>query len=159
HGARTGYSIARAMDLLEYQGKQLFGRHGLAVSDGRAVTTVDDAVAAANEIGYPVVVKAQVLIGGRGKAGGVKLADDEAQAREHATNILGMDIHGHTVRKLWIEHASDIATEYYASVLLDRSAKQPLGMFSVEGGVDIEEVAEKTPEKLIRHHVDAPAGL
>ena len=100
-----------------------------------------------------------MLIGGRGKAGGVKLADDEAQAREHAQNILGMDIKGHIVRTLWIEHASDIATEYYASVLLDRSAKQPLVMFSVEGGVDIEEVAEKTPEKLIRHHVDALAGL
>jgi succinyl-CoA synthetase beta subunit len=147
------------MDLLEYQGKQLFARHGLRVSSGKAVTTVDDAVAAASEVGYPVVVKAQVLIGGRGKAGGVKLASDEAQAREHATNILGMDIHGHTVRTLWIEHASDIATEYYASVLLDRSAKQPLVMFSVEGGVDIEEVAENTPEKLIRHHVDALNGL
>ena len=146
------------MDLLEYQGKQLFARHGLRVSDGKAVTTVEDAVAAANEVGYPVVVKAQVLIGGRGKAGGVKLAADEAEAREHATNILGMDIHGHTVRTLWIEHASDIATEYYASVLLDRSAKQPLVMFSVEGGVDIEEVAERTPEKLIRHHVDALRG-
>jgi succinyl-CoA synthetase beta subunit len=147
------------MDLLEYQGKQLFARHGLRVSDGKAVTTVEDAVAAANEVGYPVVVKAQVLIGGRGKAGGVKLAADEAEAREHATNILGMDIHGHKVRTLWIEHASDIATEYYASVLLDRSAKQPLVMFSVEGGVDIEEVAENTPEKLIRHHVDALDGL
>jgi succinyl-CoA synthetase beta subunit len=147
------------MDLLEYQGKQLFARHGLKVSDGRAVTTVDDAVAAANEVGYPVVVKAQVLIGGRGKAGGVKLADDETSAREHAENILGMDIKGHTVRTLWIEHASDIASEYYASVLLDRSAKQPLIMFSVEGGIDIEEVAEKTPEKLIRRHVDALKGL
>ncbi len=147
------------MDLLEYQGKQLFARHGLEVSPGRAVTTVQDAVAAAEEVGYPVVVKAQVLIGGRGKAGGVKLADDEEQAREHAQNILGMDIHGHLVRTLWIEHASDIATEYYASVLLDRSAKAPLVMFSVEGGVDIEEVAEQTPEKLIRHHVDALKGL
>ncbi|HYM54774.1 MAG TPA: ADP-forming succinate--CoA ligase subunit beta, partial [Solirubrobacteraceae bacterium] len=129
------------------------------VSQGKPVTTVEDAVSAAGEVGYPVVIKAQVLIGGRGKAGGVKLAADEAQAREHATNILGMDIHGHTVRTLWVEHASDIATEYYASVLLDRSAKQPLVMFSVEGGVDIEEVAEKTPEKLIRHHVDPLAGL
>jgi succinyl-CoA synthetase beta subunit len=147
------------MDLLEYQGKQLFARHGLKVSSGRAVTDVDDALAAASEIGYPVVVKAQVLIGGRGKAGGVKLATDESQTREHATNILGMDIGGHIVRTLWIEHASDIASEYYASVLLDRSAKQPLVMFSVEGGVDIEEVAEKTPEKLIRHHVDPLAGL
>jgi succinyl-CoA synthetase beta subunit len=147
------------MDLLEYQGKQLFARHGLKVSDGKAVTTVENAVAAASEIGYPVVVKAQVLIGGRGKAGGVKLAVDESEAREHATNILGMNIYGHTVRTLWIEHASDIATEYYASVLLDRSAKAPLIMFSVEGGVDIEEVAEQTPEKLIRHHVDALDGL
>ncbi|MFI4992612.1 MAG: ADP-forming succinate--CoA ligase subunit beta [Solirubrobacterales bacterium] len=147
------------MDLLEYQGKQLFARHGLKVSDGKAVTTIEDAVAAANEIGYPVVVKAQVLIGGRGKAGGVKLAADVAEVREHSGDILGMDIHGHTVRTLWIEHASDIATEYYASVLLDRSAKAPLIMFSVEGGVDIEEVAEKTPEKLIRHHVDALNGL
>ncbi len=147
------------MDLLEYQGKQLFAKHGLEVSPGTVATTVADAVIAANEVGYPVVIKAQVLIGGRGKAGGVKLADNETQAQEHAQNILGMDIKGHTVRKLWIEHASDIATEYYASVLLDRSAKQPLVMFSVEGGVDIEEVAEKTPEKLIRRHVDALTGL
>jgi succinyl-CoA synthetase beta subunit len=147
------------MDLLEYQGKQLFARHGLKVSDGEAVSTVEDAVSAAARIGYPVVVKAQVLIGGRGKAGGVKLADDEAQAREHASAILGMDIHGHTVRTLWIEHASEIESEYYASVLLDRSAKRPLVMFSIEGGVDIEEVAERSPEKLIRHHVDPLQGL
>jgi succinyl-CoA synthetase beta subunit len=106
-----------------------------------------------------VVVKAQVLIGGRGKAGGVKLAADEAELREHAGNILGMDIKGHTVHTIWIEHASDIADEYYASVLLDRAAKKPLVMFSVEGGVDIEEVAENTPEKLIRHHVDPLVGL
>jgi succinyl-CoA synthetase beta subunit len=147
------------MDLLEYQGKQLFARHGLDVSAGRAVTTVEDAVSAANEVGYPVVVKAQVLIGGRGKAGGVKLASDEREAREHAEKILGMNIKGHTVRTLWIEHASDIATEYYASVLLDRSAKQPLVIFSVEGGVEIEQVAEESPEKLVRHHVDALEGL
>jgi succinyl-CoA synthetase beta subunit len=147
------------MDLLEYQGKQLFARHGLKVSQGRAVTSVEDAIVAADEVGYPVVVKAQVLIGGRGKAGGVKLASNESEAREHASNILGMDISGHVVRTLWIEHASDIASEYYASVLLDRSAKQPLVMFSTEGGVDIEEVASKTPEKLIRQHVDALDGL
>ena len=147
------------MDLLEYQGKELFARHGLRVSSGKAVTDVEGAVAAAAEIGYPVVVKAQVLIGGRGKAGGVKLAADEAELREHAGNILGMDIKGHTVNKVWIEHASDIASEYYASILLDRAAKKPLVMFSVEGGVDIEEVAEKTPEKLIRRHVDPLAGL
>ena len=147
------------MDLLEYQGKQLFGKHGLAVSDGKAVTTVEDAVAAANEVGYPVVVKAQVLMGGRGKAGGVKLAANEDEAREHATNILGLDIKGHITRTLWIEHASDIETEYYASVLLDRSAKKPLVMFSIEGGIEIEEVAENTPEKLIKYNVDPLVGL
>src|SRR5271166_4046898 len=147
------------MDLFEYQGKQLFARHGLRVSAGEAVTTVEDAVRVAGEVGYPVVIKAQVLIGGRGKAGGVKLAANPDETREHAANILGMDIRGHTVRTLWIEHASDIASEYYVSVLLDRSAKKPLVMFSVEGGVDIEEVAEKTPEKLIRHHVDPLEGL
>ncbi|HWX51679.1 MAG TPA: ADP-forming succinate--CoA ligase subunit beta [Solirubrobacteraceae bacterium] len=147
------------MDLLEYEGKQLFARHGLRVSSGKAVTNVDDAVSAASDVGYPVVVKAQVLIGGRGKAGGVKLAADESELRKHAGNILGMDIKGHIVRTLWIEHASDIASEYYASVLLDRSAKRPLVMFSVEGGVEIEQVAEESPEKLIRHHVDPLEGL
>ena len=147
------------MDLLEYQGKQLFARHGLDVSPGKAVRTADEAVRAANGIGYPVVVKAQVLIGGRGKAGGVKVAGDEAEVREHAAEILGMDIRGHTVRTLWIERASEIESEYYASVLLDRSAKQPLLIFRVEGGVDIEQVAERSPEKLVRHHIDALAGL
>jgi succinyl-CoA synthetase beta subunit len=147
------------MDLLEYQGKQLFARHGLKVSAGEAVATVEEAVAAAQRIGYPVVLKAQVLIGGRGKAGGVKLAADEAQAREHAGNILGMDIGGHVVRTLWVERASDIASEYYASVLLDRSAKKPLVMFSSEGGVEIEEVAHSHPEKLAREHVDPLSGL
>ncbi len=147
------------MDLLEYQGKQLFARHGLAVSAGKAVTSVEEAVAAADEVGYPVVVKAQVLIGGRGKAGGVKLAGNAEEAREHASRILGLDIRGHIVHKLWIEHASDIATEYYASVLLDRSAKQPLVMFSTEGGVEIEQIAQESPEKLVRHHVDSLKGL
>jgi succinyl-CoA synthetase beta subunit len=147
------------MDLLEFQGKQLFARHGLNVSPGRAVRTVEEAVAAAAELGYPVVVKAQVLIGGRGKAGGVKLAAAEAQLREHAQNILGMDIRGHVVHTLWIERASDIASEYYAAVLLDRSAKKPLLMFSVEGGIEIEQVARESPEKLVRHHIDPLAGL
>jgi succinyl-CoA synthetase beta subunit len=105
------------------------------------------------------MVKAQVLIGGRGKAGGVKFAPDREAATEHANNILGLDIKGHVTRTVWIEHASDIETEYYASVLLDRSAKQPLVIFSTEGGIDIEEVAEKTPEKLIKHHVDSLVGL
>jgi succinyl-CoA synthetase beta subunit len=147
------------MDLLEYQGKQLFAKHGLAVSAGKAVSTVPDAVSAADELGYPVVVKAQVLIGGRGKAGGVKLADDETEVRHHAEKILGMDIRGHLVRTLWIERASDIASEYYASVLLDRAAKKPLVIFSTEGGVEIEEVARTSPERLVRTHVDALAGL
>jgi succinyl-CoA synthetase beta subunit len=147
------------MDLLEYQGKQLFARHGLKVSPGKIATTVEEAVAVAADVGYPVVVKAQVLIGGRGKAGGVKLAGDETEVREHAADILGMDIRGHTVHSLWIEHASEIASEYYASVLLDRSAAAPLVMFSVEGGVDIEQVAESSPEKLVRRHVDALEGL
>src|ERR1700733_11055847 len=137
--------VPRHMDLLEYQGKQLFARHGLAVSDGKPVTTVEEAVSAAEQIGYPVVVKAQVLIGGRGKAGGVKLANNADEAREHASKILGLDIRGHIVHKLWIEHASDIATEYYASVLLDRSAKQPLVIFSTQGGVEIEQIAEESP--------------
>jgi succinyl-CoA synthetase beta subunit len=147
------------MDLLEYQGKQLFARHALRVSSGKAVTTVEGAATAARELGYPVVIKAQVLVGGRGQAGGVKLAVAEGEARDHASAILGMDIQGHTVRTLWVEHASDIAEEYYAAVLLDRSAKRPLIMFSVEGGVDIEQVAEQTPERLIRRHVDALRGL
>src|SRR2546421_5608415 len=147
------------MDLLEYQGKQLFARHGLSVSSGEAVKTVEDAVRAAKRVGFPVVVKAQVLIGGRGKAGGVKLAADEGQVREHASAILGMDIRGHRVGTLWIEHASDIASEYYAAVLLDRSAAKPLVIFSSEGGVEIEQVAETNPEKLVREHVDPLAGL
>jgi succinyl-CoA synthetase beta subunit len=147
------------MDLLEYQGKQLFARHGLNVSSGEAVKTVEEAVQAAKRVGFPVVVKAQVLIGGRGKAGGVKLAADELQVREHASAILGMDIRGHRAGTLWIEHASDIASEYYAAVLLDRSAAKPLVIFSTEGGVEIEQVAETSPEKLVREHVDPLAGL
>ena len=128
------------MDLFEFQAKELFAEYGVPVQRGKVARTAAEAREIAAEFaadGHPlVVVKAQVKTGGRGKAGGVKLAAGEAEVREHAGNILGMDIHGHTVRTLWIEHASDIATEYYASVLLDRSAKAPLVMFSVEGGVD-----------------------
>src|SRR3954464_11027669 len=147
------------MDLLEYQGKQLFAKHGVPVSPGAPATTVDEAVAAAAEIGYPVVVKAQVLIGGRGKAGGIKLAAKRAEASEHATNILGMDIRGHTVHELWIEKASDIASEYYASFVFDRAAKATLVMLSTHGGVDIEEVAETTPDAIARVHVDPLLGF
>jgi succinyl-CoA synthetase beta subunit len=147
------------MDLLEYQGKQLFARHGVPVSPGAHATTVDEAVAAADELGYPVVVKAQVLIGGRGKAGGIKLANDAGEVREHATNILGMDIRGHTVHEVWIEKASDIASEYYASFVFDRAAKSTLVMLSTQGGVDIEEVAERDPGAIARVHVDPLLGF
>ncbi|HEX6417951.1 MAG TPA: ADP-forming succinate--CoA ligase subunit beta [Acidimicrobiales bacterium] len=147
------------MDLYEYQGKQFFARYGIPVSPGEAVTTVDDAVAAADRIGYPVVVKAQVQVGGRGKAGGIKLAGDADEARTHATNILGMDIKGHTVETLWVELASDIAEEYYASFTLDRSAKKHLGMLSAEGGVEIEAVAAENPDAIAKIWVDPVDGL
>lgn len=147
------------MDLLEYQGKQLFARHGIPVPSGKPAATVQEAVAAADEIGYPCVVKAQVLIGGRGKAGGVKLAKDRAEATQYATDILGMDIKGFTVHEVWIEGASQIAEEYYASIVFDRAAKAPLVMLSTQGGMDIEEVAEKTPEALARLHVDPLLGF
>jgi succinyl-CoA synthetase beta subunit len=147
------------MDLLEYQGKQLFARHGIPVPTGKPAKTVEDAVAAADEIGYPCVVKAQVLIGGRGKAGGVKVAKDRAEATQYATDILGMDIKGFTVHEVWIEGASQIEEEYYASIVFDRAAKAPLVMLSTQGGMDIEEVAEKTPEALARLHVDPLLGF
>ena len=147
------------MDLLEYQGKQLFARHGIPVPSGQPASTVADAVAAADEIGYPCVVKAQVLIGGRGKAGGVKLAKDRAEAERYASDILGMDIKGFTVHEVWVEAASDIASEYYASIVFDRAAKAPLVMFSTKGGMDIEAVAEETPEALVRIHVDPLLGF
>jgi succinyl-CoA synthetase beta subunit len=147
------------MDLLEYQGKQLFKRHGVPVSPGAPATTVDQAADAADGIGYPVVVKAQVLIGGRGKAGGIKLANSRDEVREHATNILGMDIRGHTVHEVWIEQASDIASEYYASFVFDRAAKATLVMLSTEGGVEIEEVAERNPDAIARVHVDPLLGF
>src|ERR671914_618154 len=147
------------MDLYEYQGKQLFARFGIPVSDGRLATTPGEARQAAEELGGQVVVKAQVLTGGRGKAGGIKLAGspDEAEARAH--DILGLDIRGHVVRKLWLEQASDIAKEYYLSVTFDRGAKQPLFMFTTEGGVDIEEVAATNPQALVRLHVDPFEGF
>src|SRR5919198_5484341 len=147
------------MDLLEYQGKQLFARHGVPVPEGRHATSVDEAVAAANEIGYPCVVKAQVAIGGRGKAGGIKVAKDEAEARAHAGAILGMDIRGFTVHDLWIERASDIASEYYASIILDRSEKKLLAMVSRMGGMDVEEVAESDPDALVKRHIEPGDGI
>jgi succinyl-CoA synthetase beta subunit len=147
------------VNLYEYQGKQFFARYGIPVSPGEAVTTVDDAVAAADRVGYPVVVKAQVQVGGRGKAGGIKLAADADECREHAGNILGMDIKGHLVEIVWIEHASDIAEEYYASFTLDRAAKKHLGMLSAQGGVEIEAVAETDPDAIAKIWVDPVDGL
>jgi succinyl-CoA synthetase beta subunit len=147
------------MDLLEYQGKQLFARHGVPVPSGKPARSVDDAVAAAEEIGYPCVVKAQVQIGGRGKLGGIKVAQNREEAREHAEAILGMDIRGLTVHEVWIESASEIASEYYASVVFDRSAKAPLLMLSTKGGMDIEAVAEEDPTAIARLHVDPLLGF
>jgi succinyl-CoA synthetase beta subunit len=147
------------LDLLEYQGKQYFARFGIPVSPGGVATTVDEAVAQAEAVGYPVVVKAQVLVGGRGKAGGIKLAADAAAVRTHAGNILGMDIKGHVVRRVWIERASDIAKEFYASFTLDRGAKLHLGMLSAQGGVEIEQVAAESPEAIARLHIDPVDGL
>ena len=147
------------MDLYEYQGKELFRRFGIPVSDGRLATTPEEARAAAEELGGPVVVKAQVLTGGRGKAGGVKLADDPADAEQKAKDIIGLDIRGHVVEKLWIEKASDIAKEYYLSVTFDRGAKQPLFMFTTQGGVEIEEVAATNPDALVRLHIDPLEGF
>jgi succinyl-CoA synthetase beta subunit len=147
------------MDLLEYQGKQLFRKHGVPVPPGRPAQTVEEAVEAAEELGYPVVVKAQVLIGGRGKAGGIKLAHDGDEAWGHADAILGMDIRGFTVRELYVEQASQIAEEYYAAILLDRGAKQPMAMLSRMGGMDVEEIAEGDPAAIARTHVDPLVGF
>ncbi len=147
------------MDLYEYQGKQYFARFGIPISKGGVADTVEEAVTQAEAAGYPVVVKAQVKVGGRGKAGGVKLADNVDELREHAGNILGLDIKGHVVRRLWIEHASDISKEYYASFTLDRPNKLHLGMLSAEGGVEIEEVAETNPDAIAKLHVNPIDGL
>jgi succinyl-CoA synthetase beta subunit len=148
------------MDLLEYQGKQLFAKHGVAVPSGEVAANVEDAAAAAERIGYPCAIKAQVLIGGRGKAGGIKIAKDAAEAREYADAIIGMDIvgpHGEgpfRVDQVWIEGGSDIAAEYYASVILDRGEKKLLAMVSSQGGMDIEQVAAESPEALVKAHID-----
>jgi len=147
------------MDLLEYQGKQLFARHEIPVPSGIHARTVDEAVKAAEEIGYPAVIKAQVKIGGRGKAGGVKIAANADEAREYAGAILGMDIRGFTVHELWIEEASQIDAEYYASIVFDRSAKAPLVMLSTKGGMDIEAVAEEDPDAIATLHVDPLLGF
>jgi succinyl-CoA synthetase beta subunit len=146
------------VDLYEYQGKELFRRYGIPTSEGRLATTPSEARAAAEELGGQVVVKAQVLTGGRGKAGGVRLADDPDDAEQKAEEIIGLDINGHVVRKLWIERASEIAKEYYLSVTFDRGEKKVLFMLTTEGGIEIEQVAAETPEKLARLDVDPLEG-
>lgn len=151
------------MDLLEYQGKQLFAKHGIAVPGGEVADTVDAALAAAERIGYPCAIKAQVLIGGRGKAGGIKIAQNAEEARAHADAIIGMDIvgpHGEgpfRVEQVWVEGGSDIAEEYYASVILDRGEKKLLTMVSAKGGMDIEAVAAEDPDALVKVHIDPNA--
>ena len=147
------------MDLFEYQGKQYFARYDIAVSAGGVALTVDEAVKQAELAQYPVVIKAQVQVGGRGKAGGIKLATNADEVRMHATNILGMDIKGHVVKRIWVEHASDIAEEYYASFTLDRSAKRHLLMLSAQGGVEIEQVAVTDPTAIVKLYVNPIEGL
>jgi len=147
------------VDLFEYQGKQFFSEYGLPVSDGEITFTVEEAVDAAQRLGTPVMVKAQVHTGGRGKAGGVKYAATIEDVREHASNIFGLNIKDHIVKRIWIEKASDIEEEYYASFTLDRSAKKHLGMLSAEGGVEIETIAEENPEAIAKVWIDPTSGL
>src|SRR3712207_2184696 len=147
------------MALLEHQEKQLSARHGVPVPAGSPATTVEEAVAAADGVGYPCVVKAQVQIGGRGKAGGIKGGRERPEAEKHARALLGMEIRGLTVHEVWIERASEIAAEYYASIVFDRSARRPLVMLSTRGGMDIEQVAEETPEAIARLHVGPLLGF
>ena len=147
------------MDLFEYQGRAEFARFGLPVPSGGIADDVETAVAVAEAAGYPVVIKAQVQVGGRGKAGGVKLAENADEVRLHAGNILNMDIKGHVVKRLFIGNAADIAEEYYASFTLDRSAKQHLLMLSAEGGVEIEQVAVENPDALIKLHINPVDGI
>jgi succinyl-CoA synthetase beta subunit len=147
------------MDLLEYQGKQLFAEHGVPVPSGRQADTVQAAVEAAEEIGYPCVIKAQVRIGKRGKAGGIKIANDREEAVKHAEAIVGMDIRGFKVHEVWVEQASRIDAEYYASIILDRSEKKLLAILSRMGGMDVEEVAETDPDALVRRHIDPNEGV
>jgi succinyl-CoA synthetase beta subunit len=147
------------MDLFEYQGKEVLRKFEVPVPEGRVATTPDEAAAAARGLGGKVVVKAQVQVGGRGKAGGIKLADSPEQAREVAGQILGMDIKGHTVERVLVERAGDIRSEYYCSFLVDRTNRNFLGMMSAEGGVDIEEVAATNPDAIARVHIDPLAGF
>ncbi|NNF07948.1 MAG: succinate--CoA ligase subunit beta, partial [Candidatus Eisenbacteria bacterium] len=147
------------MNLHEYQAKTVFGSFGIPIIEGRVATTPEEARAHAEAMGGMVVVKAQVHTGGRGKAGGVKLAKDAAEAEARARDILGLDIKGHIVETILIVPASDISKEYYLSITLDRGSKRPVIIASAEGGIDIEEVAAKTPEKIFRYHLDRPGSF
>jgi succinyl-CoA synthetase beta subunit len=147
------------LDLYEYQGKELLSEHGVETLEGVVVETPEEARRAAERFGGSVAVKAQVLTGGRGKAGGIKVVRSPEEAESAAEQILGMDIRGHVVRQLLIEAGADIEEEMYLSVTVDRAAKKPLILFSTEGGVDIEEVAERNPEAIVRLHVDPLLGL
>src|SRR5258707_13740069 len=147
------------MDLFEYQAKELFAKHNVPTTPGRVTDTADGAKAIATDIRSPGMVKAQVKTGGRGQAGGVKYAATPDDAYEHAKNILGLDIKGHIVKKLLVAEASDIAEEYYLSFLLDRANRTYLAMCSVEGGMEIEEVAATKPERLAKVSVDAVKGV
>jgi succinyl-CoA synthetase beta subunit len=153
------------VDLLEFQGKQLFARHDVPVPEGEVADTAEAAVEAAERIGYPCVIKAQVQIGGRGKAGGIKVAENRDEAQQHAEAIVGMDIRGprgegpFKVHQVWVERASDIEAEYYASIILDRSAKKLLAMLSTMGGMNVEEIAEKDPDALVRRHIEPKQGF
>ncbi|WP_067886328.1 ADP-forming succinate--CoA ligase subunit beta [Nocardia vaccinii] len=147
------------MDLFEYQAKELFVKHGVPSSEGRVTDSAEDARAIATEIGKPVMIKSQVKVGGRGKAGGVKYAATPDDAFTHAQNILGLDIKGHITKKILVAEAKDIAEEYYISFLLDRSNRTYLAMCSVEGGMEIEEVAATKPDRLAKVPVDAVEGV
>lgn len=147
------------MDLFEYQGKEFFARYGIPTSPGGVADTVDEAVAIAERVGYPAVIKAQVQVGGRGKAGGIQIVNSKDEAFAKSRQVLGMDIKGHLVKRVWVEHASDIEKEYYVSFTLDRAAKLHLAMVSAKGGVDIEEVAETDPDAIVRHHVNPLDGI
>ena len=147
------------MDLLEHQGKKLLAGYGVPTPSGAVAKTPAEARTIAEDLGTPVVIKAQVQIGGRGKAGGIKVASDASEAATHAEAILGMDIRGHTIHEVWVETASDIESEYYASIVFDRGAKKPLLMLSTMGGVDIEQVADEHPEKIAKLHIDPFPGF
>ncbi|MDQ3898691.1 MAG: acetate--CoA ligase family protein, partial [Actinomycetota bacterium] len=147
------------MDLLEHAGKRVLAAHGVPVPIGHLAVDIDQAVAAGDAVGYPVVVKAQVPVGGRGKAGGIKVATDPASLAEAADAVLGMSIKGHLVRRVWVEEALTAARECYFSFTFDRAAKLHLGMLSARGGVDIEEVAVEFPEAIHRFHVHPLDGF